>query len=70
MKTTDTHAGACEPEYFMRDGKLTRYLDTKSLTILLTELFMPDDLPPAWLSAHSTLLGARARKQKEDGDEG
>ena len=53
-----------------RDGKLTRYLDTKSLTILLTELFMPDDLPPAWLSAHSTLLGARARKQKEDGDEG
>ena len=24
MKTTDTHAGACEPEYFMRDGKLTR----------------------------------------------
>ena len=52
-----------------RDGKLTRYLDTKSLTILLTELFMPDDLPPAWLSAHSTLLGARARKQKEDGDE-
>ena len=30
-----------------RDGKLTRYLDTKSLNILLTELFMPDDLPPA-----------------------
>ena len=24
MKTTETHAGACEPEYFMRDGKLTR----------------------------------------------
>ena len=53
-----------------RDGKLTRYLDTKSLNILLTELFMPDDLPPAWLSEHSSLFGARAKKQKEDGDEG
>ena len=52
-----------------RDGKLTRYLDTKSLNILLTELFMPDDLPPAWLSSRSSLIGARAVKQKEDGDE-
>ena len=52
-----------------RDGKLTRYLDTKSLNILLTELFMPDDLPPAWLSSRSSLFGARAVKQKEDGDE-
>ena len=52
-----------------RDGKLTRYLDTKSLGILLTELFMPDDLPPAWLSSHSSLFGARARKRKEDAGE-
>ena len=52
-----------------RDGKLTRYLDTKSLSILLTELFLPDDLPPAWLSSHSSLFGARDKKQKEDGDE-
>ena len=52
-----------------RDGKLTRYLDTKSLNILLTELFLPDDLPPAWLSSHSSLFGARDKKQKEDSDE-
>ncbi len=52
-----------------RDGKLTRYLDTKSLTILLTELFMPDDLPPAWLSVRSSLFGARGAARKEDGDE-
>ena len=52
-----------------RDGKLTRYLDTKSLSILLTELFLPDDLPPAWLSSHSSLFGARDKKQKEDSDE-
>ena len=24
MNTTETHAAACEPEYFMRDGKLAR----------------------------------------------
>ena len=51
-----------------RDGKLTRYLDTKSLTILLTELFMPDDLPPAWMSVRSSLFGARSSKRKGDGD--
>ncbi len=33
-----------------REGRLTRYLDTKSLTILLTELFAPDALSPSWLS--------------------
>jgi diadenylate cyclase len=33
-----------------REGRLTRYLDTKSLTILLTELFAPDSLSPSWLS--------------------
>ena len=52
-----------------RDGKLTRYLDTKSLNILLTELFMPDDLPPAWLSERSSLFGARKKQPKEAGDE-
>lgn len=33
-----------------REGRLTRYLDAKSLTILLTELFAPDHLTPSWLS--------------------
>ena len=34
-----------------REGRLTRYLDAKSLTILLTELFAPDNtLTPSWLS--------------------
>lgn len=33
-----------------REGRLTRYLDTKSLTILLTELFAPDSLTPSWLN--------------------
>ena len=33
-----------------REGRLTRYLDTKSLTILLTELFAPDSLTPNWLT--------------------
>ena len=33
-----------------REGRLTRYLDAKSLTILLTELFAPDSLSPSWLS--------------------
>jgi len=31
-----------------REGKLTRYLDTKSLTILLTELFTPDRTLASW----------------------
>ena len=33
-----------------RDGKLTRYLDTKSLTILLTELFTPDRTLSSWIT--------------------
>ena len=33
-----------------REGKLTRYLDTKSLTILLTELFTPERTLSAWIS--------------------
>ena len=33
-----------------REGRLTRYLDAKSLTILLTELFAPENLSPSWLS--------------------
>lgn len=32
-----------------REGKLTRYLDTKSLTILLTELFTPDRSLSSWI---------------------
>ena len=32
-----------------RDGKLTRYLDTKSLNILLTELFTPDRTLSSWV---------------------
>ena len=31
-----------------RDGKLTRYLDAKSLTILLTELFTPERTLASW----------------------
>lgn len=33
-----------------RDGQLTRYLDTKSLTILLRELFTPDRTLSSWIS--------------------
>ena len=44
-----------------REGRLTRYLDTKSLTILLTELFAPDTSASSWL----TLL-----RRKEDEHEG
>lgn len=33
-----------------REGRLTRHLDAKSLTILLTELFAPDSLSPSWLN--------------------
>ena len=32
-----------------REGKLTRYLDTKSLNILLTELFAPDRTMSSWV---------------------
>lgn len=53
-----------------RDGKLTRYLDAKSLNILLTELFMPDGLQPAWTAARSSLIGALGGKRKEGEHEG
>ena len=33
-----------------REGKLTRYLDTKSLNILLTELFSPDRTLSSWIA--------------------
>ena len=36
-----------------RDGRLTRYLDTKSLNILLTELFTPDRTLSSWISQPS-----------------
>ncbi len=42
-----------------REGKLTRYLDTKSLTILLTELFTPERPLSTWIS------GTPARKEPE-----
>ena len=44
-----------------REGRLTRYLDTKSLTILLTELFTPDAVSASWM----TLL-----RRKEEPHEG
>ena len=33
-----------------REGRLTRYLDAKSLNILLTELFTPDNTAASWLT--------------------
>lgn len=36
-----------------REGKLTRYLDTKSLNILLTELFTPDRTLTSWVAQPS-----------------
>lgn len=36
-----------------REGKLTRYLDTKALNILLTELFTPDRALSSWVSQPS-----------------
>ena len=36
-----------------REGKLTRYLDTKSLNILLTELFTPDRTLSSWVAQPS-----------------
>ena len=44
-----------------REGKLTRYLDTKSLNILLTELFTPDRALSSW--SHQT-----GRKEQKDED--
>ena len=45
-----------------REGKLTRYLDTKSLTILLTELFTPDMPLSSWV------LQPSARKERKHAD--
>ena len=45
-----------------RDGRLTRYLDTKSLNILLTELFTPDRTLSSWVSQPSG-------KERDDEDE-
>ena len=44
-----------------REGKLTRPLDGRSLTILLTELFTPDRSPYAW-------MGSLRREAPEDGE--
>ena len=35
-----------------REGRLTRHLDARSLTILLTELFTPDRTMYSWLGTH------------------
>lgn len=44
-----------------REGKLTRHLDARSLTILLTELFTPDRTMHSWLGA------LRREEQKNEG---
>ena len=44
-----------------REGRLTRQLDGRSLTILLTELFTPDRSPYAW-------MGSLRREAPEDGE--
>lgn len=57
-----------------RDGKLTRYLDAKSLTILLTEIFAPERKKnDSWVStvadrleAVSSRIGAARRKGETD----
>ena len=47
-----------------RDGKLTRYLDAKSLTILLTELFRPTQRRsgPSWVSSVSERLSGMSSR--------
>ena len=42
-----------------REGRLTRHLDARSLTILLTELFTPDQSMHGW-------LGTLRREERED----
>lgn len=44
-----------------REGKLTRHLDARSLTILLTELFTPDRTMHSWLGA------LRREEQRNEG---
>lgn len=55
-----------------RDGKLTRYLDTQSLTILLTELFSPArKRSTKWVATVSERLGSMSSKiaaVREKGD--
>ena len=34
-----------------REGKLTRHMDARSLTVLLTELFTPDRTMYSWLGS-------------------
>lgn len=45
-----------------REGKLTRYLDTKSLNILLTELFTPETPISSWI------LQPAVRKERKNAD--
>jgi len=60
-----------------RDGKLTRYLDTKSLTILLTELFAPERGKEnnSWMSTVAERLGSMSsrfgssRRKEEQNEE-
>lgn len=44
-----------------REGRLTRHLDGRSLTILLTELFTPDQSMYSW-------IGTLRREEPEDGE--
>ncbi len=44
-----------------REGRLTRHLDARSLTILLTELFTPDRTMYSW-------LGTLRREEREDAE--
>ena len=44
-----------------REGRLTRHLDGRSLTILLTELFTPDRSMYSW-------IGTLRREEREDGE--
>ena len=44
-----------------REGRLTRHLDARSLTILLTELFTPDRNMYSW-------IGTLRREEPEDGE--
>ena len=53
-----------------RDGKLTRYLEPKSLSILLTEFFAPDILNPSVFATWQERFSSKRMKRKEDGHEG
>ena len=51
-----------------RDGKLTRYLDAKSLTILLTEIFSPEQHHRG-MTLREMLMGdeGKSAKRRKDG---